>query len=78
MVSSAKHVHLVDVFSVRECGISSNFMLVLAKNPSATFHVAGAFIKLERKNIYRAFAVRIARKLSLNKTFFCFIFYAGI
>jgi len=37
----AKPVHLEVVFFVRKCGISFNFMLELAKNLSAMYHVAG-------------------------------------
>ena len=43
---NAKHVLLEVVFSVRKCGISFNFMLELARNLSATYHVAGLYINL--------------------------------
>lgn len=44
MEYNAKRVRLEVVFSVRKCGIFFNFMLELAKNLNATYHVAGLWI----------------------------------
>jgi len=41
MACTAKHGLLEVVFFARKCGIYFNFMLVLAKNLNATYHVAG-------------------------------------